>query len=116
MKKTESKGSSIYKGVSWRKEAQCWQAKIHLDGAQKHLGYFDTEKEASDAYQAEAMPRDALKLLARQIKKKIRTLHLELETDKKVGRYAVEKDLSMKAMLEFIVKDWLIDREIETMN
>jgi len=42
--------SSKYKGVTWDKKMNKWRAKIRINGKQKHLGYFDDEKEASEAY------------------------------------------------------------------
>ncbi len=52
------KTSSKYKGVRWHKREKKWEARINFtkDGKyrQKHLGYFDTEKEAHAAYVAAA--------------------------------------------------------------
>lgn len=44
-------GSSKYTGVSWHKNSNKWKAQINIDGKHVHLGYFITEKEASEAYQ-----------------------------------------------------------------
>lgn len=46
------KTSSYYKGVSYRKGAQSkpWVAYISFSGKRKHLGYFQTEIEAAQAY------------------------------------------------------------------
>lgn len=44
--------SSTYKGVGWYAPSQKWQAKIGVNGQQKHLGYFDNEIEAANAYDA----------------------------------------------------------------
>lgn len=38
------------KGYRWKKESKKWVAKITRYGVQYHLGYFDTEKEALEAY------------------------------------------------------------------
>ena len=43
------KGSSNFKGVSWHKRHQMWQAKIQR-GKWSHLGYFNDELEAAKAY------------------------------------------------------------------
>ena len=40
--------SSKYRGVNWNKGK--WRATISTKGQQKHLGYFDREKEAARAY------------------------------------------------------------------
>ena len=42
--------SSKYKGVSWHKNKQKWEARIRIDNKPKYLGYFDDEKEAAEAY------------------------------------------------------------------
>lgn len=42
--------TSKYIGVSWNKERLKWRATIYINGKQKHLGRFNTEKEAFDAY------------------------------------------------------------------
>ena len=46
--------TSKYKGVSWDKSRQKWQAKINAHGKWIWLGRFDTEEEASDAYMERA--------------------------------------------------------------
>ena len=43
--------SSIYKGVCWHKLHKKWRVEIRIDGKVKHLGYFNNEEEASEAYQ-----------------------------------------------------------------
>ena len=48
------KHSSVFKGVSWDKKAQEWRAKIKVKYKQIHLGYFESELEASFAYQEAA--------------------------------------------------------------
>ena len=45
-----STDSSNYKGVSWSRNKCKWQAGISIDNKQKHLGYFEDEKEAAAAY------------------------------------------------------------------
>ncbi len=42
--------SSQYKGVSWNKNRQKWEAKITYRGKRIFLGYFTDEKEAARAY------------------------------------------------------------------
>jgi|TARA_R110000824_G_C14927509_1_gene648375 hypothetical protein len=39
------------KGYSWDKQANKWKAYIMLDGKHIHLGYYETEEEASKCYQ-----------------------------------------------------------------
>lgn len=46
---------SIYKGVSWKKRNQQWQAHIQVDGRKRHLGLFSIEAEAADAYKIAAV-------------------------------------------------------------
>ena len=38
------------KGISWNKCAKKWGARIYLNRKKIHLGYFDTEEEAHNAY------------------------------------------------------------------
>lgn len=45
------RGKSKYVGVSYKKDRNKWNARIHIDKKTHHLGYFKTEKEASNAYQ-----------------------------------------------------------------
>ena len=48
--KAQTNRSSIYKGVSYSKPANKWVARLKLHGKDKHLGCFDCEKEAAEAY------------------------------------------------------------------
>ena len=43
-----------YKGVSWDKGNQRWQARIQIDKKQKFLGYFDSDYDAAMKYDEEA--------------------------------------------------------------
>lgn len=45
---------SQHKGVSWHKHKKRWIASIKLQGKSYHLGYFDTEREAAEAYDHKA--------------------------------------------------------------
>lgn len=47
------RGSSKYVGVCWHKRIKKWRAYIHIKGKNKHLGYFEDEKEAAQAYKNE---------------------------------------------------------------
>jgi hypothetical protein len=38
------------KGYSWHKRAKKWQAQIQLNRKSIHLGYFDKEEDARNAY------------------------------------------------------------------
>ena len=46
-------GTSKYVGVAWSKSHNKWRSGIRINGIQKYLGVFNTEEEASAAYQAE---------------------------------------------------------------
>jgi hypothetical protein len=43
--------SSIYKGVSWNKKMNKWRSGIKINKKSIHLGYFENEIDASNAYQ-----------------------------------------------------------------
>ncbi len=38
------------KGYYWNKQAKKWMSRIQIDGKLKHLGYFENEDEAREAY------------------------------------------------------------------
>ena len=42
---------SNFIGVYWKKDRSKWCSQITINGRIKHLGYFETEIEASNAYQ-----------------------------------------------------------------
>ena len=46
--------TSQYKGVNWNKAMGKWRAIIHLGNKSIHLGYFDLEIDASNAYDDKA--------------------------------------------------------------
>ncbi len=47
----KAKYSSKYKGVYWNKGCSKWLAHIRIDGLLVHLGCFENEEEAAQAYQ-----------------------------------------------------------------
>ena len=47
-------GSSVYKGVSFHKSSNKWNARIMIQGKAMSLGLFKIEKEAAEAYNAAA--------------------------------------------------------------
>jgi hypothetical protein len=49
-RKTQGKYSSKYKGVSWDKNGNKWRAQIIISGKVKHLGLFNCELKAHQAY------------------------------------------------------------------
>ena len=48
------KKSSKFKGVSWYKRDKCWRAYVNKNRQQFHLGYFQSEKDAGEAYNKKA--------------------------------------------------------------
>ena len=48
----QNNNTSGYKGVSWSNEKRKWRVQIYTNNKNKHLGYFDSAKEASEAYEA----------------------------------------------------------------
>lgn len=51
--KKHLKSSSQYTGVYWNKNGNKWKVQIVINGKKKHLGYFNNEIDASNAYQNE---------------------------------------------------------------
>lgn len=49
-----SNNTSGFKGVSWHKSSQKWQANIKIDGISIHLGLFETKEEAATARRTRA--------------------------------------------------------------
>jgi len=49
--------TSGFKGVSWYKRLNKWQAQIQIDGKPKHLGYYDNIIDVSDTVLNTAPPR-----------------------------------------------------------
>jgi len=43
-------GSSVFRGVSWRKDRHVWRAKISINDHTVNLGQFNTEGDAARAY------------------------------------------------------------------
>jgi hypothetical protein len=48
--KTQGKYTSKYKGVCWHKASNKWASAIYINGKVKHLGLFNKEEEAGEAY------------------------------------------------------------------
>ena len=48
--KTQGKGSSKYKGVTWCKIKNKWRTRARNKGKEIFIGYFDNEEEAGNAY------------------------------------------------------------------
>ena len=48
--KENSRNRNFAKGCSYDKDKSKWRAVIRIDGKSKHLGYFDTESEATKKY------------------------------------------------------------------
>lgn len=46
--------TSKYKGVHWHKRDNKYVVHIKINGKQKHLGYFDSEEDAANAYNEKA--------------------------------------------------------------
>lgn len=52
--KKQQNSTSRFKGVHWNKEKQRWVSAITKDGKRIHLGYFNLEEQARDAYASAA--------------------------------------------------------------
>ncbi len=53
-RKKHSDGSSAYQGVSYYKRTNKWRARIAIHEKHTFLGYFESEREAAEAYNAAA--------------------------------------------------------------
>ena len=51
LSKSVKNSSSTYTGATWVSERKKWKSCIHVDGRNIHLGFFDKEIEAANAYQ-----------------------------------------------------------------
>lgn len=47
--------TSQHKGIDWKKEKNKWRARIKINGKSKHIGYYDSEEEASIEYDKAAI-------------------------------------------------------------
>lgn len=47
---TNKNNKSGFKGVSWHKLTQKWQARLGVEGKRKYLGCFDSQQEAAFIY------------------------------------------------------------------
>ncbi len=54
-RKSTPTGSSAYKGVSFHRKSNKWQAIIFVNGLGKSLGYFTDERAAAVAYNTAAL-------------------------------------------------------------
>lgn len=54
-RKTKLPTSSVYKGVCWHKGVGKWIARIRVNGALRHLGYFQDEISAARSYDSAAI-------------------------------------------------------------
>ncbi|OQR57428.1 AP2 domain-containing protein [Bacillus sp. CDB3] len=54
-KLVQNNSTSGYKGVSWRKERNKWEAYINKDNKRYKLGYFENKNEAAEAYNKKAI-------------------------------------------------------------
>ena len=50
----KTRGTSVFKGVSWAKPNNMWRAYIHVGNRQQHIGFFHDEQDAAHAYDAAA--------------------------------------------------------------
>lgn len=63
-KRKRKDSSSQYIGVSYYKKYKKWRALISNQGKRQHLGYFDIEEDARDAYETAKMQLEAQELAA----------------------------------------------------
>ena len=54
-KRKKPRTSSAFKGVCFARHAHKWRAEIVADGKRRHLGYFESESDAANAYELAAI-------------------------------------------------------------
>ena len=54
-RKPNKNSTSGFKGVTWRKDLEKWNAALEMSGKRLHLGYFDCPLEAACAYDMAAV-------------------------------------------------------------
>lgn len=67
--KSRNHGTSSYKGVSYFKKTKKWRAGIRVNGQSIHLGFFDREVSAAEAYNQAAKEHFGVDAYQNQIKK-----------------------------------------------
>ena len=67
--KSRNHGTSLYKGVSFFKKNKKWRAGIRVNGTSIHLGFFDNEASAAEAYNKAAKEHFGENTYQNQIKK-----------------------------------------------
>lgn len=54
-RRKKCKTSSLFKGVTWKRDKKKWKAYVGFKGRQRHIGYFANEAEAARAYDMAAI-------------------------------------------------------------
>lgn len=49
------KKSSAYRGIAWFKPREKWRARLKCNGIEVHIGYFDNEHDAAEAWNKKAL-------------------------------------------------------------
>ena len=71
---------SKYIGVCWNKNKKKWHSKIHINGKQKFLGYFDDEQEAAVAYRQALKEQDPPKKTKKEKKQQAPAVVIDTTT------------------------------------
>lgn len=53
--KGEKENTSLFRGVCWSNKNKAWRCRIFFNGKEKHIGIFDCEKSAANAYNKYAL-------------------------------------------------------------
>ena len=92
--------SSEYVGVHWSTDSLKWNSKIYYDGINIHLGSFDNETDASDAYQKALSKIENGSFNPNDYKPKFSSKYKGVHLDKRVNKWMAR--ITIKGSRKFL--------------
>ena len=92
--------SSKYVGVCWSNRSLKWQSSIYYDGIRIHLGLFDNETDASDAYQKALSKIENGSFNPNDYKTKFSSKYKGVNLDKRVNKWMAR--ITIKGSRKFL--------------